>query len=84
MWRNDPHNFFPVQPRDLEVILSEEILVINLFWICWGKKILLKYLSFVIPAFVCAYRTLTPVPPLVSKHQDTRVIIIIYSKITLN
>ena len=25
MWRNDPHNFFPVQPRDLEVILSEEI-----------------------------------------------------------
>ena len=48
------------------------------------KNFLLKYLSFVMPAFAYVYRTLTPVQPLVINTKDTGVIIVIYSKVIAN
>ena len=48
------------------------------------KNFLLKYLSFVMPAFVYVYRTLTPAQPLVINTKDTGVIIVIYSKVIAN
>ena len=48
------------------------------------KKFLLKYLSFVMPAFAYVYRTLTRVQPLVINTKDTGVIIVIYSKVIAN
>ena len=48
------------------------------------KNFLLKYLSFVMPAFAYVYRTLTPVQPLVINTKDTGVLIVIYSKVIAN
>ena len=48
------------------------------------KNFLLKYLSFVMPAFAYVYRTLTRVQPLVINTKDTGVIIVIYSKVIAN
>ena len=64
-----PLHFFPYNKETLKLYCLKKSKSSVCFGSAGGKKILFKYLSFVMPAFVCVYRTLTPVQSLVYKYQ---------------